>query len=77
MFVFVEMIEKGLIEPRRKSGKTSPVNVARMILEHFHFEDLETQPKEEDLRKALFEDNKLSEDKRNLFKLPTKKQINE
>lgn len=75
-YLFTEMIEKGLIEPKKKNGKISPLNVSRMILDHFYFEDLEDQPGEEDLRKALFSDNKLSNDKISLFKLPTVKQLN-
>lgn len=75
-FLFTKLIENNLIEPKKKNGKISPVNIARMILDHFYFEDLEEQPNEEDLRKALFDDNKLSEDKAKLIKLPTLKQLN-
>ncbi len=75
-YLFTELIQKNLIEPKRKNGKISPLNVARMILEHFHFQNLDEQPTEEDLRKALFDDNRLSQDKQNLFNLPSEKQIN-
>lgn len=75
-FLFSQMIDNNLIEPKKKNGKRSPVNIARMILDHFYFEDLEEQPNVEDIRKALFEDNKLSEDKTKLLKLPTLKQLN-
>lgn len=76
-YLFTELINNGLIEPKKKSGNLSPLNIARMILEHFHFEDLEKQPKEEDLRKALFTDNRLSVDKTKLFNIPKLKQLNE
>lgn len=76
-YLFTELIEKGIMQPKRKAGKYSPTNTAKLILEHFHFEDLEEQPTPEDIRKTLSNDNRLSSDKMQLFKIPTAKQLNE
>ncbi|HFK5505605.1 hypothetical protein [Elizabethkingia anophelis] len=76
-YLFTELIDKGLIEPINKGGNLSPTNTARMILDHFHFEDLEEQPSVEYLKKTLFTDNSLSGDKTKHFKLPTLKQLNQ
>lgn len=76
-YLFSELINKGLIEPKYKNVRRSPLNTARMILEHFHFSDLDKQPSEEVMRKALFDDNSLSKDKTQYFKLPFLKQMNE
>lgn len=75
-YLFTELIRKGLIQPIYRNGKINQLGTARMILEHFYFQDLDSQPNEEDVRKTLFEDNKLSEDKINLFEIPSIKKLN-
>lgn len=75
-YLFTKLIENGFIEAPKRSENINKTATAKMILEHFEFVDKEKQPNEEDIRKTLFEDNKLSFDKQNLFKIPTSKQIN-
>lgn len=75
-YLFTKLIQKGLIELKYRNGKVNQSGSARMILEHYHFKNLDKQPTEEDIRKTLFEDNKLSDDKVELFKFPTVNQLN-
>lgn len=76
-YIFTELIEKGYIEPKRKSGKTNASATAEMLLNHFNFtyNANGTQPSKEYLKKALFEQNQLSSDKSTLIKIPHLKKL--
>ncbi|MDY3505100.1 hypothetical protein [Riemerella anatipestifer] len=76
-YIFTELIEKGYIEPKRKSGKTNASATAEMLLNHFNFtyNANGTQPSKEYLKKALFEQNQLSSDKATLIKIPRLKKL--
>ena len=71
-----ELIEKGYIVPPRRNGNINVLATARMILEHFEFADREQQPNEEDIRKTLFTDNRLSTERQSLFKIPSMEKLN-
>ena len=75
-FIFSELIEKGYIEAPKRNGKKNNSAISRMLLNHFEFIGKEIQPNQDDIRKTLFTDNKLSADKQNLFKIPKSKTIN-
>ncbi|AQX09189.1 hypothetical protein [Elizabethkingia ursingii] len=75
-YVFSELIEKGYIVPPRRNGNINVLATARMILEHFEFADREQQPNEEDIRKTLFTDNRLSTERQSLFKIPGMEKLN-
>lgn len=75
-YLFTELIKKGLIQPKFRNGNINQLGTARMILEHYHFQNLDKQPSVENIRKTLFDDNQLSEDKAELFEFPTLKQLN-
>ena len=75
-YVFSELIEKGYIVPPRRNGNINVLATSRMILEHFEFVDRENQPNEEDIRKTLFTDNKLSMERQELFKIPKMERLN-
>ena len=74
-YLFTELIEKGYIEPQRKSGKINIQGTAKMILDHFEFTKDEEQPSIESVRQSLFNQNKFSNDKQDLFKIPSFKQV--
>ncbi|AGC40764.1 hypothetical protein [Riemerella anatipestifer] len=76
-YIFTELIEKGYIEPKRKSGKTNASATAEMLLNHFNFTYNANgeQPSKEYLKKALFEQNQLSPDKATFIKIPHLKKL--
>jgi hypothetical protein len=74
-FIFTELIEKGYIEPIRKTGKINVQGTAQFLLDHFEFTKDMEQPSLEGLRQSLFSQNKFSMDKQNLFKIPGLNQI--
>ncbi|MBT0553495.1 hypothetical protein [Riemerella anatipestifer] len=76
-YIFTELIEKGYIEPKRKSGKTNASATAEMLLNHFNFTYNANgeQPSKEYLKKALSEQNQLSPDKATLIKIPHLKKL--
>lgn len=76
-YIFTELIEKGYIEPKRKSGKTNASATAEMLLNHFNFTYNANgeQPSKEYLKKALFEQNQLSSDKATFIKIPHLKKL--
>lgn len=74
-YILTEFIEKGFIEPQRKNGKLNVQGTAKMILDHFEFTKEEFQPSVESLRQSLFIQNKFSNDKQDLFKIPSFKQL--
>ncbi|MFP3599422.1 hypothetical protein [Chryseobacterium sp. SIMBA_029] len=74
-YIFTELMDKGYIEPQRKNGKLNVQGTAKMILDHFEFTKEEFQPPLESVRQALFTQNKFSNDKQNLFKIPSFKQL--
>ena len=75
-YIFSELIEKGYIIPPRRNININILATARMILEHFEFADREQQPNEEDIRKTLFTDNRLSAERQSLFKIPGMEKLN-
>lgn len=74
-YILTELIEKGYIEPQRKNGKLNVQGTAKMILDHFEFTKEEFQPSPESVRQSLFNQNKFSNDKQDLFKIPSFKQL--
>lgn len=74
-YILTELIEKGYIEPQRKNGKLNVQGTAKMILDHFEFTKEEFQPPLESVRQSLFTQNKFSNDKQDLFKIPSFKQL--
>ncbi|WP_223560209.1 hypothetical protein [Chryseobacterium lathyri] len=74
-YIFTELFEKGYIEPQRKNGKVNIQGTAKMILDHFEFIREEVQPSLESVRQSLFTQNKFSNDKQDLFKIPNCSQL--
>ncbi|TLX23951.1 hypothetical protein FE904_19575 [Chryseobacterium indologenes] len=74
-FILTELMDKGYIEPQRKNGKLNTQGTAKMILDHFEFTKEEFQPVVESVRQSLFTQNKFSNDKQDLFKIPSCKQL--
>jgi len=74
-YILTELMDKGYIEPQRKNGKLNVQGTAKMILDHFEFTKEEFQPPLESVRQSLFTQNKFSNDKQDLFKIPSFKQL--
>ncbi|AZA84957.1 hypothetical protein C1637_22010 [Chryseobacterium lactis] len=74
-YILTELMDKGYIEPQRKNGSLNVQGTAKMILDHFEFTKEEFQPPLESVRQCLFTQNKFSNDKQNLFKIPSSQQL--
>lgn len=72
-FIFNELINKGYITAPKHNGKVSYAKFARQLLQHFEFS---SQPSENYLTKALKE-NKYSNNKQEIFKIPNIKIAND
>ncbi|GEM_PF-6630457 len=77
-FLFNELINKGYITAPKHNGKVSYAKFARQLLQHFEFSSQpnEKQPSENYLTKALKE-NKYSNNKQEVFKIPNIKIAND
>lgn len=77
-FLFNELINKGYITAPKHNGKVSHAKFARQLLQHFEFssQPSEKQPSENYLTKALKE-NKYSNNKQEIFKIPNIKIAND
>ena len=77
-FIFNELINKGYITAPKHNGKVSHAKFARQLLQHFEFtsQNNEKQPSENYLTKALKE-NKYSNSKQEIFKIPNIKIAND
>lgn len=77
-FIFNELINKGYVTAPKHNGKVSHAKFARQLLQHFEFTtyDHDKQPSENYLTKALKE-NKYSNNKLDLFKIPNVKIAND